>query len=123
MGQIYNTKVATLQKDYHDDYENLFSVFATKDRGEIKKFYFSISRVKQKIGKWNAANFGIMRFVLLIIFIIVMIIALDDEVSIGSFYSIVAYLWTFMTSIEYLPDLMESRVAIKDISNRIKSND
>lgn len=123
MGQIYNTKVAILQKDYHDDYENLYGVFAKKDRAEVRKFYSSIARVKQKIGIWNGANFGIMRIVLLIIFIIVMVIALDDEVSIGNFYAIVAYLWTFMSSIEYLPDLMESRVAIKDISRRIKTEE
>lgn len=124
MGQIYNTKVAALQKNYHDDYENLYKVFATRDRREVKKFYTSIEKVKTKIGIWNAANFSIMRLVLLGIFIVVLVIAIDmDEFTTGNIYSIVAYLWTFMTSIEYLPDLMESRVAIRDISNRIKSND
>lgn len=124
MGQIYNTKVAILQKNYHDDYENLYKVFATRDRREVKKFYSSIEKVKTKIGIWNAANFSIMRLVLLGIFIVVLVIAIDmDEFTTGNIYSIVAYLWTFMTSIEYLPDLMESRVAIRDISNRIKSNE
>ena len=120
MGKIYNTKVAVLQRGYHDDYENLFKIFSSKNKEEFTRFFKSIEKSKRKIGFWNAANFSIMRLVLLIIFIIVMVIAIDDEVSIGNFYSIVAYLWTFMSSVEYLPDLMESRVAIKDISRRIK---
>lgn len=120
MGKIYNTKVAVLQRGYHDDYENLFTMFSSKDKEEFNRFFKSIEKSKRKIGFWNAANFSIMRFVLLIIFIIVMVIAVDENVSIGDFYSIVAYLWTFMSSVEYLPDLMESRVAIKDISRRIK---
>ncbi len=120
MGKIYNTKVAVLQRGYHDDYENLYKIFSTGDKEEFNRFFKSIEKSKRKIGFWNAANFSIMRLVLLIIFIIVMIIAIDEEVSIGDFYSIVAYLWTFMSSVEYLPDLMESRVAIKDISRRIK---
>jgi len=121
MGQIYNTKVARLQKNYHDDYEKLFTVFASKDQSVTDNFYSSIERSKHKIGLWNAANFSIMRFVLLVIFIIVMVIAIDDNISMGNFYAIVAYLWTFMSSVEYLPELMESRIAIIDISNRIKN--
>lgn len=121
MGQIYNTKVAAYQKDYHDDYEKLFSVFMSKDENKINNFYSSIEKSKRKIGFWNAANFSIMRFVLLIIFIAVLIIAIDiDNFTTGNIFSIVAYLWTFMGSVEYLPELMESRVAIKDISSRIK---
>lgn len=122
MGQIYNTKVAKLQKSYHDDYEKLFMVFASKDENEINNFYSSIEKSKSKIGIWNAANFSIMRFVLLIIFLVVLIIAMDmNEFTTGNIFAIVAYLWTFMSSVEYLPELMESRVAIKDISRRIKT--
>ncbi len=124
MGQIYNTKVAVLQKNYHDDYENLFGVFAKKDRKEVKNFYSSIEKVKFKIGIWNAANFSIMRLVLLFIFVVVLFIAIDmNEFTTGNIYAIVAYLWTFMSSVEYLPELMESRVAIRDISHRIKANE
>jgi ABC-type multidrug transport system fused ATPase/permease subunit len=122
MGQIYNTQVARLQRDYHDDYEKLFTVFAQKDDKELKNYFSSIEKSKHKIGLWNAANFSIMRFVLLVIFIVVLVIAIDmDEFTTGNIFAIVAYLWTFMSSVEYLPELMESRIAIKDISRRIKS--
>jgi len=124
IGQVYNTKVALLQKQYHDDYENLYNIFAKKEKSEIEKFYISAGKVKQKIGIWNAANFTIMRLVLLVIFIAVLVIAIDiDEFTTGNIYSIVAYLWTFISSVEYLPDLMESKVAINDISNRIKADE
>lgn len=49
-------------------------------------------------------------------------IAIDpDDFTTGNIYSIVAYIWTFITSSEYLPELMESWTSLKDISRRIKT--
>jgi len=41
----------------------------------------------------------------------------------GELYSIVAYLWTFVTATEYLPELMESWTSLKDISKRMRFED
>jgi hypothetical protein len=61
-----------------------------------------------------------MRVFLLLIFLVVLYIAIDlDDFSTGNIYSIVAYLWTFVTSSEYLPELMESWSSLKDISQRL----
>jgi hypothetical protein len=61
-----------------------------------------------------------MRGILLFIFLAVLYIAIDlDDFSTGSIYSIVAYIWTFITSSEYLPELMESWTSLKDVSNRL----
>jgi ABC-type multidrug transport system fused ATPase/permease subunit len=76
---------------------------------------------KQKIANWGALNFGVMRFILLFIFLGVLYIAIDlDDFTTGSIYSIVAYIWTFITSSEYLPELMESWTSLKDVSSRLK---
>jgi ABC-type multidrug transport system fused ATPase/permease subunit len=124
IGQIYNKRVSLYQKDLHDNYENVVDEFSTKKPAEIKRFYLSMSSIQEKIGKWNSFNFGFMRFVLLIIFIVVLYIAIDlDDFSTGNIYSIVAYLWTFVTSMEYIPELLESRTSFKDISNRIKEKE
>jgi hypothetical protein len=61
-----------------------------------------------------------MRFILLFIFLAVLYISIDlDDFTTGSIYSIVAYIWTFVTSSEYLPELMESWTSLKDVSNRL----
>jgi hypothetical protein len=58
---------------------------------------------------------------LLGIFLVVLYISIDlDDFTTGSIYSIVAYIWTFITSSEYLPELMESWTSLKDISRRLK---
>lgn len=119
---IYNKKVGALQKEYHDLYEGTFDVFSTQDVEEIKTYYRQSAKSQQKIAKWGAVNFGLMRFSLLIIFLVVLYIAIDlDEFTTGNIYSIVAYIWTFITSSEYLPELMESWTSLKDISKRIKT--
>jgi len=65
-----------------------------------------------------------MRFILSIIFIVALYISIDlDDFLTGNIYSIVAYLWTFVTSMEYIPELLESRTSFKDISNRIKEKE
>ena len=62
-----------------------------------------------------------MRLALLVIFIAVLYIAIDlDDFSTGAIYSIVAYIWTFITTSEYIPELLESWTSLKDISRRLK---
>jgi hypothetical protein len=61
-----------------------------------------------------------MRIILLFIFLAVLYISIDlDDFTTGSIYSIVAYIWTFITSSEYLPELMESWTSLKDVSSRL----
>jgi ABC-type multidrug transport system fused ATPase/permease subunit len=120
--RFYNKKVMTLQKDLHDNRERAFEIFSTNDPVQVREYYTTQSHTERKIANWGAINFGIMRFFLLIIFIVVLYISIDlDNFSTGNIYSIIAYLWTFVTSSEYLPDLLESWTSLKDISKRLHS--
>ncbi len=121
IARIYTKRVSSLQSDYHDVYENTFEVFSSLKSDKIKEYYLKTANSKQKIGKWSALNFGILRVSLLIIFLAVLYISIDlDDFSTGNIYSVVAYIWTFINSAEYIPDLMESITSLKDISKRIK---
>ncbi len=121
--RIYSRKVSALQKEYHDNYETTFDVFARQSQDEVKAFYGRATVLKQKIANWGALNFGVMRFALLFIFIAVLYIAIDlDDFSTGAIYSIVAYIWTFITTSEYIPQLMENWTSLEDISQRLKDS-
>ncbi|MGA7161986.1 MAG: ABC transporter six-transmembrane domain-containing protein [Bacteroidota bacterium] len=120
IARIYNKRVVTLQKDLHDTREEAYEVFSTKDPDKVHSYYNKQSRVEQRIANWGAFNFGAMRIFLLLIFLVVLYIAIDlDDFTTGNIYAIVAYLWTFVTSSEYLPELMESWTSLKDISQRL----
>ena len=120
INRIYTRKVSALQKDSHDIFENAYDVFSTQKPEEIHSYYAKSASIKQKIANWGALNFGVMRFILLFIFLGVLYISIDlDDFTTGSIYSIVAYIWTFITSSEYLPELMESWTSLKDVSNRL----
>ena len=122
INKVYTKRVGHIQKEYHDLYEGTFDVFSTRDIDEIKTYYQKSSHSLQKIAKFGALNFGMMRIALLLIFLVVLYIAIDlDDFTTGNIYSIVAYIWTFITSSEYLPELMESWTSLKDISRRIKA--
>jgi ABC-type multidrug transport system fused ATPase/permease subunit len=117
---IYNKKVSVLQTELHDNYERVYETFSTKNPENVKGIFNKMGVTQQKIGNWSAVNFGSLRFVLLIIFIFVLYISIDlDDFTTGKIYSIVAYLWSFISTVEYLPDLMESSTSLKDIKNRI----
>jgi ABC-type multidrug transport system fused ATPase/permease subunit len=119
--RIYSRKVSALQKEYHDNYETTFDVFARQSQDEVKAFYGRATVLKQKIANWGALNFGVMRVALMFIFIAVLYIAIDlDDFSTGAIYSIVAYIWTFITTSEYIPQLMENWTSLEDISRRLK---
>jgi ABC-type multidrug transport system fused ATPase/permease subunit len=121
INRIYTRRVSALQKDVHDTFENAYDVFSTQKPEEIHNYYKKSASIKQKIANWGALNFGVMRFILLFIFLAVLYISIDlDDFTTGSIYSIVAYIWTFITSSEYLPELMESWTSLKDVSLRLK---
>jgi len=55
---------------------------------------------------------------------VVLFICVDvDNFSTGNIYSIVAYLWTFISSAEYLPGLMESYSSVKELGHRLKEEE
>jgi ABC-type multidrug transport system fused ATPase/permease subunit len=122
--RMSNRRILALQRELHDQREREFDTFGTRDLTRIRAFYTDLARPQQRIANWGAINFGIVRFSLLIIFVIVLYIAIDlDEFTTGNIYSIVAYLWTFVTSSEYLPELMESWTSLQDISRRVKTDE
>jgi len=119
--KLYSKRVLLLQKEFHDNYEDIYDVFSKQDPDYVKEYYLKLAKPQKKIADWGALNFGMMRVTLMGIFLVVLYIAIDlDEFSAGELYSIVAYLWTFVTSTEYLPELMESWTSLKDISKRLK---
>jgi ABC-type multidrug transport system fused ATPase/permease subunit len=120
MNRLYSRHVSNLQTSLHDKFESTFDVFSTQNPESIRTYYNTTAQIKQKIANWGALNFGIMRMMLLAIFIVVLFIAIDlDDFTTGNIYSIVAYIWTFITSSEYLPELMESWTSLRDISKRL----
>ena len=119
--RVYSGRVLELQKDVHDRLETAFDRFKGLDPEEVRTYYLGIAGPQQRIANWGAASFGLMRLVLLAVFLVVLWVSIDlDDFSTGQLYAIVAYLWTFVTSSEYLPELMESWTAIQDLTRRLR---
>ncbi len=121
INKFYVKKVSVHQKEYHDKYEDVVDVISTRDPKHVEQYYSNLAKPQVKISNWSALNFGLMRVVLLAIFMAVIYISIElDECSAGELFSIVAYLWTFVTASEALPELMESWTSLQDISRRLK---
>jgi len=122
VNRLYNKKVVSLQRELHDSVEETYEVFASKDPDKVRAYYAALAHPQQEIADWGAVSFGMIRVVLLGIFLVVLYISLDlNDFTTGNIYSIVAYLWTFITSSEYLPELLESWTSLKDIALRLRS--
>ncbi len=120
MTTVYNRNVLKHQKALHDTREEAFDVYSMADVSAVEAYYQRLAAHEQRIANWGALNFGVIRFFLLGIFLIVLYISIDlDDFSTGNIYSIVAYLWTFVTSTEYLPELLESTSSLRDLSRRL----
>lgn len=124
MSRMYNKKVSFYQKQIHDQQEDVYGVFSTNDPRQVHSYYTGIAKWKQKLADLGALNFGILRLFLLGIFLVILFVAIDlDDFSTGNIYSIVAYIWTFVTSSEYLPEQLESLTSVKDISERLREEE
>jgi ABC-type multidrug transport system fused ATPase/permease subunit len=121
INNVYRKNVVTLQKDLHDTREDQYKIFEAGDVSKIHEFYHSMVIPQTKIARWSSFDYLIIKILLMIIFIVVLFISVDvDNFSTGGIYAIVAYLWTFIASTDYIPGLMESLTAVKDLNTRLK---
>jgi ABC-type multidrug transport system fused ATPase/permease subunit len=119
--RLYAGRVLALQAEVHDRLETAFDALQGRGPDEVREYYRQVAKPQQRIANWGAVSFGSMRVALLGLFLVVLFVAIDlDNFSTGQLYSIVAYLWTFVTSSEYLPQLLESWTQVKDLSHRLQ---
>jgi ABC-type multidrug transport system fused ATPase/permease subunit len=124
MSRLYHKRVSFFQKQIHDQQEDVFRIYSTKDVEQVQFYYSEMAKWKRKIANWGAMNFGVLRIFLLGIFVVILYVAIDlDDFSTGNIYSIAAYVWTFVTSSEYLPEQLESITSVRDISERLQSEE
>jgi ABC-type multidrug transport system fused ATPase/permease subunit len=117
---LYRRKVTGLQTELHESMERSFDAFATRDPEAIRAYYLERAGPQQRIANWGATTFGVTRVFLLVVFLVVLYLAIDlDDFTTGKVYSIVAYLWTFITAIELLPELVESLTSLGDLAERL----
>ncbi len=117
-------RVASLQAEAHDMNEQSYRAFASEDPEQVRAHYRSIADIERRIGRNGAVVFGAMRVCLLVIFLVVLYLAIDlDNFTAGQIYSIVAYIWTFVTSSEHVPELAHSWTSLQDLSARMGAED
>jgi ABC-type multidrug transport system fused ATPase/permease subunit len=123
INNLSQKKVTLLQKDIHDNQEELYKLIENRNTSSIHKFLNNMISPKTRIARWNSFSFTTVKTLLVIIFIVVLFICVDlDDFSTGKIYSIVAYLWTFIGQTDYLPELMESLGSIKDLNRRFEQD-
>jgi ABC-type multidrug transport system fused ATPase/permease subunit len=124
INNLNRKKVTHLQKDIHDNQEELFHLIESRDSSKITSFYQNTISPKTRIARWNAFSYGTVKVLLIIIFIGVLFICVDvDKFTTGRIYAIVAYLWTFIASTDYLPELMESLASVRDLNVRFSTEE
>jgi ABC-type multidrug transport system fused ATPase/permease subunit len=121
INNIYRKNVVTLQKQLHDTREDQYKIFEAGDMSKIREYYYSMVGPQTKIAKWSSIDYLIIKVLLMVIFIVVLFIAVDvDKFSTGRIYAIVAYIWTFIASTDYIPGLMESLTVVRELNTRLK---
>lgn len=124
INNINRKKVTHLQKDIHDNQEELYKLIENRDTTKIHQFFHNMISPRTRTARWNAFSYSSVKVLLVIIFIVVLFICVDiDNFSTGKIYSIIAYLWTFIGQTDYLPDLMESLSSIKDLNVRFDQDE
>ncbi len=118
--RYYMRAMLLIQVKLHDWYEQEFNIFSTREPAKIRQYYRDISDLEIKYSTRSTASYSVIRFFLLVMFLTTLYISIDlDRFTIGALYSIVAYVWSFVTATEYIPYLSEKWVALKDASRRI----
>ena len=120
VGRAYSVAVTKLTTEMHELREGNVDVFDTGDPARVLAHFTRVSDLKRSIGIWSAGNQVVLRLALLVIFVVVLYVAIDvDGFQTGDVYSVVTYLWTFVTAIETLPEVLEHLTAVRDLRDRL----
>ena len=118
---VYRKNVVELQKDLHDNREDLYKLFDDKNAETIRDYYHRLIMPQTRISKWNSLNYTVTKLLMMVILVVVLFICVDvDKFSTGNIYAIVSYLWTFILSTDYLPGLMESVTSLIELNSRLR---
>jgi len=118
---LYQKNVVDLQKDLHDNREDLYKLFEDQNTAAISDYYHRQIMPQTRISKWNSLNFTVTKLLMMVVFVVVLFISVDvDKFSTGKIYAIVSYLWTFILSTDYLPGLMESVTSLIELNCRLR---
>jgi ABC-type multidrug transport system fused ATPase/permease subunit len=118
--RFYMRVVGKIQVALHDRYEEEYDLFRAGEPAKIRQYYSDIADLEIKMAERSTASYSVIRVCLLFMFLSTLYISIDlDRFTIGSLYSIVAYVWSFVTATEYIPYLSEKWVELKDASRRI----
>jgi hypothetical protein len=121
MSFLYNKRVSFFPKHIHDQQEDVYRVYSANDVQQVRAYYGEMAKWRQKTANWGAMNVCVLRVFLLGIFLVILYVAIDlDDFSSGNIYSIAAYVWTFVTSSEYLPEQLEGMTSVRDIGKRLE---
>ncbi|HTJ83797.1 MAG TPA: ABC transporter six-transmembrane domain-containing protein [Polyangiaceae bacterium] len=121
VGRVYDRRVSKLTEELHELREQNVDVFSNQTPEDIGKHFRRVADLKRRIGTWSATNFGVLRASLFAVFVVVLYVAIDvDDMTVGAIYSIVTYLWTYVTAIEDLPELLENLTAVRDLTKRLQ---
>ncbi len=119
--RVYDRRVDALQIEVHNGMEDAVEVVRSLDSARVRAHFDRLAVPQRRIADYGALAFGSVRGSLLVIFVAVLYVGIDlDDFTTGRLYTIVSYLWTFITSTEYLPDLLESWSSLKEISGRLQ---
>lgn len=119
INNVNRKKATVLQKEIHDNQEELYKLLENRDTTRIHQFFSSMIIPRSRIARWNSFTYTSVKILLVIIFVVVLFICVDvDKFTTGKIYSVIAYLWTFIGQTDYLPDLMENLGSIKDLNLR-----
>ncbi len=118
--KYYMSLLENIQVTLHDRYEDEYNVFSTREPVKIRSYYDEIADLEIRYSRRSTMSYGVVRVFLLIMFLTTLYISIDlDRFTIGALYSIVAYVWSFVTATEYIPYLSEKWVELRDASRRI----
>lgn len=119
MDNITSPRILLSEKEYHDRLQHNYNVIASRDPERISGHYKNLIAPQVQAAKLSAFGFSFLRLILFGIFAVVLYISFDiDHFTTGAVYTIVSYLWTFITSVETVPDTRETFNRLLDLDSR-----
>jgi hypothetical protein len=121
VNQLYARRANDLNRGLNDQLENEVDILTARQPQAVRTHYRLLARWRVRLSNAEVANWGVMELFLIGLAGAVLIRAVAlPGVQAGDIYAVVAYLWSYLGSLDHVPFTVQQLGRLHDIGHRMR---
>ena len=121
INRIYARRANVLNRGLNDQLENEVDIVTARQPEAVRTHYRLLAQWRVRLSNAEVADWGVMELFLIGLAGVVLIRAVAlPGVQAGDIYAVVAYLWSYLASLDHVPFTVQQLGRLRDIGQRLQ---